>query len=84
MHLSSERVISEIRGIIANKKKEIKSIGEQIDRDLNKSIMKASKQPTVNIRDIFSAKQTNTDNKKLNILNEELKKVRLNAKKMKM
>lgn len=59
-----------MRENIANKKKEIKNIGEQIDRDLNKSIMKASKQSTVNIRDIFSAKATNTDNKKINILNE--------------
>jgi hypothetical protein len=46
--------------------------------------MKASKQHIVNIRDIFSAKATNTDNKKLNILNEELKKIRLNTKKMKI
>jgi hypothetical protein len=62
--------MTEIRDNITNKKKEIKSIGEQIDKDLNKSIMKASKQPTVNIRDIFSAKPTNTDNKKLSIINE--------------
>lgn len=56
--------------MINNHKKEIKNIGDQIDRDLNKSLIKASKQQTVNIRDIFSAKATNTENKKLNSLND--------------
>lgn len=67
---------------MGDKKKELKNIGEQIDKDLNKTLLKTNKQNTVNIRDIFSA-PPKTNNKKLNDLNEELKNVRFNIKKAK-
>ena len=57
-----------MRQSIDEKKKEIKSIGDQIDKDLNKSLMKASKNNTVNIRDIFSA-TPKTNNQVVNQLN---------------
>lgn len=68
---------------LGEKKKELKNIGEQIDKDLNKTLMnKTNKANTVNIRDIFSA-PPKTNNKKLNELNEELKNVRVVIKKVK-
>ena len=62
--------MNELRAQLLEKKKEIKTIGEQVDRDLNKSLFKAnSKQTVVSIRDIFSAPPKST-NPQLNALNE--------------
>ena len=61
--------VNELRAQLLEKKKEIKSIGEQVDRDLNKSLLKTnSKQAVVNIRDIFSA-PPKSNNPQLNALN---------------
>jgi hypothetical protein len=61
--------VGQLKEIVNDKKKEIKSIGEQIDKDLNKSLFKSTKQSTVSIRDIFSA-PPKTSNKRINDLNE--------------
>lgn len=73
--------MADLRQNIEDKKKEIKSIGDQIDKDLNKSLLKASKN-TVNIRDIFSA-APKTNNQNVNQLNLELKQTRFAIKKIK-
>ncbi len=76
------KIAYELRQVITNKKKEIKSIGDQLDKDLNKSLLKAAKPNSVNIRDIFSA-TPKTNSQKVNNLNEELKKIRISIKKIK-
>ena len=72
-----------MRANIDSNKKEIKAIGDKIDKDLNKSLLKASKPNTVNIRDIFSS-VPKSKNQRVNDLNEELKKVRTANKRIKV
>jgi predicted nucleic acid-binding Zn-ribbon protein len=66
---------------VAERKREIKEVGDQIDRDLNKSLMRAAKQSTVSIRDIFSAPKSSS--KRINELNEELRTVRAAIRRVK-
>lgn len=71
-----------LKETVAERKKDIKSIGEQIDKDLNKSLLRTTKQSTVSIRDIFSA-PPKTNNKRINDLNDQLKAIRITIKKVK-
>ena len=52
------------------------------DKDLNKSLLKATKTNNVNIRDIFSS-TPKTNNQNVNNLNQELKQTRFAIKKIK-
>jgi hypothetical protein len=61
--------VADLRQSIEEKKKEIKSIGDKVDKDLNKSLLKASKNTNVNIRDIFSNTHK-TNNQNINNFNQ--------------
>lgn len=76
------QLVASLKESVVERKKEIKSIGEQIDKDLNKSLLRTAKQNTVSIRDIFSA-PPKTNNKRINEINEELRIVRIAIKKAK-
>ena len=77
------KTVNELQLSTSEKKKEIKSIGDKIDKDLNKSLLRATRQNSVNIRDIFSATPTKSNNQQVNLLNEELKRIRLMIKTVK-
>lgn len=72
-----------LRNGIVDSKKEIKRINEQIDKDLNKSLLKTNKNHHFNIRDVFSA-PPKSNNQQINAINEHLKSVRLSIKKVKV
>lgn len=59
--------LTSLKDQISERKNEIKNIGQQIDKDLNKTLLK-TKPNAVNIRDIFSA-PPKSNNKVVNELN---------------